>query len=82
MENGTLAHNRKNQTRYSLVLIHIGGSCLLVVLSHLIRPAEGRSCPTDLAIAVLPANTNAMITNRMRFDDDDTSRKAELADKS
>ena len=83
MENGTLAHNRKNQTGYSLVLIHIAGSHLLLVfLSHLIRPAEGRSCPTDLAIAVLPANTNAMITNRMRFDDDDTSRKAELADKS
>ena len=66
-----------------MVLILIGGSHLLLVfLSHLIRPAEGRSCPTDLAIAVLPANTNAMITNRMRFDDDDTSRKAELADKS
>ena len=59
---------------YSLVLIHIGGSHLLVVLSHLIRPAEGRSCPTDLAISVLSADTNAMITIRMRFDDDDISK--------
>ena len=54
----------------------------MVVLRHLVRPAEGRSCPTDLAITVLSADTNAMITNRMRFDDDDASRKAELADKS
>ena len=53
-----------------------------LIIGHLIRPAECRSCPTDLAIAVLSADTNAMITNRMRFDDDDTSRKAELADKS
>ena len=67
VENGTLAHNRKNQTGYSLVLIHIGGSCLLVVLSNLIRPAEGRSCPTDLAIAVLSADTNAMITIKRRL---------------
>ena len=75
MENGTLAHNCKNQTGYSLVLILIGGShLLLVVLSHLIRPAEGRSCPTDLAISVLSADTNAMITIRMRFDDDDISK--------
>ena len=65
-----------------MILILVGGShLLLVVLSHLIRPAEGRSCPTDLAISVLSADTNAMITIRMRFDDDDTSRKAELADR-
>ena len=75
MENGTLAHNCKNQTGYSLVLILIGGShLLLVVLRHLVRPAEGRSCPTDLAISVLSADTNAMITIRMRFDDDDISK--------
>ena len=68
--------------RRTIIKMYRSWYILVVVLSHLIRPAEGRSCPTDLAIAVLPANTNAMITNRMRFDDDDTSRKAELADKS
>ena len=68
--------------RRTIIKMYRSWYILVVVLSHLIRPAEGRSCPTDLAISVLPADTDAMITNRMRFDDDDTSRKAELADKS
>ena len=30
-----------------------------LIIGHLVRPAEGRSCPTDLAISVLSADTNA-----------------------
>ena len=49
-KDGGEAHNCKKKKEV-MVLILIDG--------HLVRPAEGRSRPTDLAISVLSADTNA-----------------------
>ena len=65
---------KKMVARLTIVKKKKEGMVLILIDGHLVRPAEGRSCPTDLAISVLSADTNAMITIRMRFDDDDISK--------
>ena len=52
---------KKMVARLTIVKKKRGGDGLESILNdgHLIRPAEGRSCPTDLAISVLSADTNA-----------------------